>query len=43
MFEGMFALPDSPSQDVYDGVPLVHFADSAEDIYDILSIFYDPT
>ncbi|KIP07175.1 hypothetical protein PHLGIDRAFT_429004 [Phlebiopsis gigantea 11061_1 CR5-6] len=43
MFEGMLALPDSPSQDVYDGVPLVHFADSAEDIYDILSIFYDPT
>ena len=43
VFEGMFALPDSLSQDTYDGVPLVHFLDAADDISGLLSAFYDPT
>ena len=43
-FSGLFSIPyDSAANEEYDGVPVVHLDDHAEDIFALLQWLYDPS
>ena len=42
VFEDMLTMPTPANQDSYDGLPLVHLHDDAEDLKEFLAMLYDP-
>jgi hypothetical protein len=47
VFSDMFSMPgageDSPTDETYDGVPLVYMPDHCEDLKAFLKVLYDPS
>ena len=42
VFADMFSLPDTPAQEVYDGVSVVRVTDTVEDLTALFSVLHDP-
>ena len=43
VFSGMLEMPaGTGGREMYDGAPLVHFPDEAEDVEELFRVFYNP-
>lgn len=41
VFEDMFAIPQPEKAETYEGCPVVHVSDTADDIEEVLEVLYD--